>query len=99
MEGGAEEGVALVSSHSPPTQGICGIGEASETLVLQRLLLDKALDSRKGTLPVLETKTRHFLPGTSEIGPATSTGEAKRGPKVFEATSHRPTPSSDNKLV
>lgn len=56
VEGGAEEGVAPVSSHSAPTQGICGIGEASETLVLQRLLLDKAPDSRKGTPPALENQ-------------------------------------------
>lgn len=54
VEGGAEERVALVSSHSPPTQGMGGIGEASETLVLQRLLLDKTPDSRKGTPPALE---------------------------------------------
>lgn len=41
-----------VTSPSPPAgaQGISGVAAASETLVLQRLLLDKAPDSQAGAL-------------------------------------------------
>lgn len=55
VEGGVEEGVALVPSPPPPAQGICGVREASETLVLQRLLLEKAPDRQTGTPPALKT--------------------------------------------
>lgn len=75
------------TTQSAPARGICGVAAARETLVLQRLLLDKALDSREGRQPVQKTPVLGLRPA----------GGGLPAPEAFPlrslgAVSHHPTP-------
>lgn len=88
-----EGGAAHVSSSSPhtaqsaPARGISGVAAARETLVLQRLLLDKVLDSRAERQAAPETPVLGLRPAGGGL-PAPEACPL-RSPR---AVSHHPTP-------